>query len=129
MRCEAGGSFPIGGTITDTDSEPSGQLAVVWVATQVCIRIGDEKVWSHPSGVNQSHFNSTLEVLEDLFYCVPVIYPWIFNEAAKDTNNVGNVRLGGNSKTLSKGICSSLITPRAYLVTAWQTVSGLGPFG
>ena len=44
------------------------------------------------------HPNSTLEVSEDLFRCVPVVHPWIFDKATEDTNNVGDVRLGGNSE-------------------------------
>ena len=49
-------------------------------------------------GINQPHFNSTFEVSEDLFHCVPVVHPWIFDKAAEDTDDVGNVGLGGNSK-------------------------------
>ena len=96
MRLKA--ASPLSGTTTDTDSKSSGQLAVVQVATQVCIGIGGEKVWSCLSGINQLHLNSTLEVLEDLFHCNPMVHPWIFNEAAEDTDNVGDVRPGGNSE-------------------------------
>ena len=87
---------PLSGTTTDTDSESSGQSAVVWVGTQVHIGLGDEKVQSCPLGINQLHFNGTLEVSEDLFHCIPVVHPWIFDEAAEDTDDIGNVGPGSN---------------------------------
>jgi len=49
-------------------------------------------------GIDQSHVNSALEISEDPFRCIPMGHAWVFDEAAEDPNDVGNVGLGSNSE-------------------------------
>src|SRR6266404_5091539 len=89
---------PLGGAPTNTNSKPSGQSTIIWVAAQVHIGVGGERVWDCPLRVYQLHVSSTLEIPEDPFCHVPVVHPRVLNEVAEYTHNVCYVQVSSNGQ-------------------------------
>ena len=76
----------------------SSRLAIVRIASMVCIRVGDEGLRWVRRLVDDAVIHGALQIVQDMLGSLPVSWAMIGDESGKNPGSIGNVWPCGDSK-------------------------------